>query len=405
MPALNHKTRSKPVIVAPEVAIYVHWPFCRFKCPYCDFNSHVRGSIDQQAYLDAFLREIDHYAGAGAAGGGAARLASIFFGGGTPSLMEAGTVRAIIDAISVRWPGDDSVEITLEANPNSVEAEKFTAFKDAGVNRISIGVQSFDEAALKALGRLHGVDEALAAIELARTTFNRFSFDLIYARPGQSLDQWQAELTRALALRGDHLSLYQLTIEPGTAFQGLYDKGKLVLPQEGLAADMFEMTGEMCGAAGIPAYEISNHAVPGGECRHNLVYWQGGAYIGIGPGAHGRLIEGTGAVATENHKKPEHWLKAVGENGHGRSLKSVISPAARTDELIMMGLRLKAGINLRRFKAQCGGDFEGAVDANALQMLLEDGFLEMDAGYVRPSAAGWPLLNPILQKLLASKNY
>jgi putative oxygen-independent coproporphyrinogen III oxidase len=331
----------------PGFGVYVHWPFCAAKCPYCDFNSHVRAAIDEARFTRALLREIATLA---------ARMpgrpvTSVFFGGGTPSLMSAATVGAVLDAIARHWPLAADAEVTLEANPSSVEAERFAGYRAAGVGRVSLGVQSLDDAALRRLGRLHDVAEARAAIALAHRHFSRVSFDLIYARPGQSLAQWRAELGAALALAADHLSLYQLTIEAGTPYRALYDAGKLVLPDGDLAGEFYEVTQELTGAAGLPAYEISNHAVPGEESRHNLLYWRYGTYAGIGAGAHGRLLEDGRRIATVAERSPEAWLAAVEAQGHGIVEETPLEPAEMADEMLVMGLRLAEGLDLARFEA------------------------------------------------------
>ncbi|HWC91867.1 MAG TPA: radical SAM family heme chaperone HemW, partial [Pseudolabrys sp.] len=300
--------------LTPPFAVYVHWPFCLSKCPYCDFNSHVRhGGVDEARFVRAYATEI----AAAAARVPGRTVSSIFFGGGTPSLMQPASVAAILDAVAKHWRVAPDVEITLEANPTSVEAARFRGFRAAGVNRVSLGVQSLDDAALKELGRLHTAQEALDAVAIARANFERYSFDLIYARPRQSLESWAAELRRALAYAGDHLSMYQLTIEPDTPFFGLHKAGKLVIPNEDLARDLYDLTQAICVKAGLPAYEISNHARPGGECRHNLFYWRGHDYAGIGPGAHGRLTIDGRRVATETEKRPESWLMRVEAAGSG----------------------------------------------------------------------------------------
>jgi putative oxygen-independent coproporphyrinogen III oxidase len=303
------------------LALYVHWPFCVTKCPYCDFNSHVRASIDDTAWRTALLADLAHEA----AKLPNRRLASIFFGGGTPSLMPPATVAAIIEAATTHWPAEPDIEITLEANPSSVEAARFAGFASAGVNRLSLGLQALDDADLKALGRPHNLAQGLAALDIAQRHFARVSFDLIYDRPGMTTQSWEAELRRALGFGTDHLSLYQLTIEAGTRFAALHAKGQLTLPDSDVSADLFEMTRAMTAAAGIPAYEVSNHARPGSESRHNITYWTYGDYAGIGPGAHGRRF----GTATERLKKPEAWLTAVSEKGHGMTSETILTPNER----------------------------------------------------------------------------
>ncbi len=328
----------------PErLAVYVHWPFCLSKCPYCDFNSHVAtADVDQERFARALRAELDHMARLMPD----AVVGSVFFGGGTPSLMRPDVVAAVIAHIDALWGLAADVEITLEANPTSVEAEKFASLRAAGVNRVSLGVQALSDAALKKLGRTHSAREARAALDIARRHFARFSFDLIYARPGQSLAQWQQELTQALALAGGHLSLYQLTIEPGTAYARWHQAGRLRLPDDDMAADFYALTGQLCAQAGLPAYEISNHAWPGEECRHNLIYWGYGAYVGVGPGAHGRPLVDGRRLATQTRRDPATWLRRVEEQGHGLAACDVLSPQAQIEERLLMGLRLARGIDL-----------------------------------------------------------
>ncbi|MFQ8431597.1 radical SAM family heme chaperone HemW [Amaricoccus sp. W119] len=372
--------------------IYVHWPFCAAKCPYCDFNSHVRAGIDQSRWREALVRELRREAEVTRG----RRVSSIFFGGGTPSLMPPETVAAIIDAAAVEWDLDAGAEITLEANPTSVEAERFRGYRAAGVNRLSMGIQALNDADLKALGRMHSVDEALAAFRIARRTFERVSFDLIYARQGQGLADWRRELRSALDLAADHLSLYQLTIEDGTRFGELAKRGRLRgLPDETLAADLYFATQEICDNAGLPAYETSNHAVPGAEGRHNLTYWRAGDYAGIGPGAHGRLTLEGARWATETELAPERWLSAVETGGGGTALRERIEPGDRAIELLLMGLRLAEGIDPRRFRRLAGQD----LDPARLKNLSDDGYLEVAPDRVRVAAKGRPVLNAILENL------
>ncbi len=385
-----------PITSEPTLALYVHWPFCRSKCPYCDFNSHVRESIDQGRWRRALLAELDHHA-ALAPG---RRLRSIFFGGGTPSLMDPATVAALIERAGRHWRLDPDAEITLEANPASVEAAKFAQLAAAGVNRVSLGVQSLDDAALRFLWRGHSAAEALAALDLARRHFPRFSFDLIYARPGQDEAAWERELARAAALAGGHLSAYQLAIEENTAFAGAWRRGELVLPPEERGARLYEITQALLAEAGMPAYEISNHARPGDECRHNLVYWQGGDYAGIGPGAHGRLTLAGRRVATRQHRAPEAWLAAVEAEGHATRERRALPAEERRDELLMMGLRLAAGIPRERFRAAAGCEIEDSIPPPRLRPLIEGGFLELDACGLRATPAGRQRLNAVLARLL-----
>ncbi|HYD16221.1 MAG TPA: radical SAM family heme chaperone HemW [Hyphomicrobium sp.] len=364
----------------PGFGVYIHWPFCAQKCPYCDFNSHVRfGGWDEPRYLAAYKRELNHVA---SLIGNAQRreVSSIFFGGGTPSLMKPETVGGILDHIAELWPVDPKAEITLEANPGSVEAARFAGYRAAGVNRVSIGVQSFRDADLKRLGRIHSVEEAKAAIGIAQRTFDRVSFDLIYARPDQTLDEWRAELTEALAMASGHLSLYQLTIEPETRFADLYAKGRLVIPAAEAAHDLYELTQELTAAAGLNQYEISNHARFGEESRHNLLYWRYGEYVGVGPGAHGRVHAPAAYLATMTERSPERWLQLVEETGNGIAGTETLSPEERTDEMLLMGLRLEEGIDLDRFARIAGL----APRARTLDGLIEQGFIErIGAGHTR----------------------
>lgn len=347
--------------------IYIHWPFCAQKCPYCDFNSHVRFSgWDEDRFLAAYLRELDWVADtapfgrlpAGDREGARQKITSIFFGGGTPSLMKPQTTGAILDHIAKLWPVDTQAEITLEANPGSVEAERFQGYRAAGVNRVSMGFQSLRDAELKKLGRVHTVAEAKAALAIARATFERYSFDLIYARPGQTPQQWREELAEALDLVDDHVSLYQLTIEPDTPYAALHAAGKLIVPDPDAASDLYEITQEMTAAKGLAAYEISNHAKPGAESRHNLLYWRYGAYAGVGPGAHGRLLVtapyGASRIATVAEKHPETWAGNVERDGHGFTEWTPLTPSEQADEMLLMGLRLTEGVDLERL-ARIGG--------------------------------------------------
>jgi putative oxygen-independent coproporphyrinogen III oxidase len=376
-------------------AVYVHWPFCLSKCPYCDFNSHVRhAGVDEARFVRAFESEI----AATAERAPDRTVSTIFFGGGTPSLMQPATVQAILDAIARRWPIAADVEVTLEANPTSVEATRFRGYRTAGVNRVSLGVQALDDAALKELGRLHTAQEALAAVAVARSIFERYSFDLIYARPRQTLDSWGEELKRAIAEAAEHLSLYQLTIEPETPFFGLHKAGKLALPDEDLARDLYDLTQSICGAAGLPAYEISNHARPGAECRHNLVYWRGHDYAGIGPGAHGRLSIDGRRYATETEKRPEAWLASVDANGHGLIVDEKLTPGEQADEFLLMGLRLAEGIDLSRYTLISGRD----LDPQRLSFLRDGGAVEVtDGGRLRVTPSGFPLLDAVVADLAA----
>jgi len=379
------------------LGVYVHWPFCKSKCPYCDFNSHVREGVEQTRWRDALLKELEH-AAREAPG---RRVETIFFGGGTPSLMAPETVAAVIARIRELWDHAPEVEITLEANPTSVEAGRFAALAEAGVNRVSLGVQALDAAPLKFLGREHSTEEALAALDTARRHFRRYSFDLIYARPGQTPEAWAAELERALGLAGEHLSLYQLTIERGTRFFTDHARGAFVLPDEETAASMFEATQARLAAAGLPAYEISNHARPGAACRHNLIYWRYQDYVGIGPGAHGRFAEGGTKRATRRASGPEAWLEAVERAGHGTAESSVVSGQDLVEEALMMGLRLADGIDRATFASVTGVDPVAALDEARLAPLVKAGFLEIRADRLAATAAGRQRLNAVLERLIA----
>jgi oxygen-independent coproporphyrinogen-3 oxidase len=379
-----------------SLAVYIHWPFCRSKCPYCDFNSHVRERIDLARWARALGADLDHHAGLLPG----REVTSVFFGGGTPSLMPPETVAALIDRVRSRWRVAADLEITLEANPNSAEAERFAAFAAAGVNRLSLGVQSLDPAALGFLGRAHGRAEAIAAIEWAQRSFPRFSFDLIYARPGQTVGAWRRELDEALTLAGDHLSLYQLTIEPGTAFAVLAARGELVPPREELAAELFETTQDRLAAHGLPAYEISNHARSGAECRHNLAYWRSGDYLGIGPGAHGRFTRGAARYATRQRRAPERWLEAIEARATGLEETTEIGRDAVVTEMLMMGLRLVEGVPRARLEAWAGEALEARF-AERLPRLVEGGFLALDSDRLAATAAGRQRLDAVLAALQA----
>jgi len=396
-PSFPASPRSpQSVCRAEPLALYIHWPFCRSKCPYCDFNSHVRESIDEGRWRRALVAELGHYA-AETAG---RPIASIFFGGGTPSLMAPETVASVLERARGLWPVAAEVEITLEANPNSVEAERFGALAAAGINRVSLGIQALDEHALKFLGRAHGLAEAYGAIELARRSFGRFSFDLIYGRPGQSVEAWERELAHAIGLAGEHLSVYQLTIEPGTAFAAAHARGDFVMPDEETEATLYESTAALLESAELPAYEISNHARPGAECRHNLAYWRYRDYVGVGPGAHGRLSIGSEKVATRQRRVPETWLAAVESKGHGTEERFALDQEARRAELVMMGLRLVEGIPRERFENELGLSVETALDHRRLTPLIDAGFLSLDTERLAATAAGRQCLNAVLSALL-----
>ncbi len=375
---------SEPNAAAP-LALYVHWPFCVSKCPYCDFNSHVREVVDQDAWRKALLADLAHEAALLPG----RRLGSIFFGGGTPSLMPPETVAAVIDAAVAAWSPQGDLEVTLEANPSSVEAARFADLAAAGVNRVSLGLQALDDDALAFLGRAHGVTEGLGALATAQRHFGRVSFDLIYARPGQSVAEWEAELARALSFGTEHLSLYQLTIEPGTRFATLAAKGDLVIPDADAAADLWDVTQALTSAAGLPLYEVSNHARPGAESRHNLSYWRYTDYAGVGPGAHGRRT----GHATTRHKKPENWLNAVTRNGHGVQEEVVLAATERATEALVMGLRLAEGVDLGRIGVEY-------VDLPAVERLAGHGLIVREGDRLRVTAAGMPVLEGILREVV-----
>ncbi|HXQ82651.1 MAG TPA: radical SAM family heme chaperone HemW [Xanthobacteraceae bacterium] len=386
------------VLADPEQAgfgVYVHWPFCLSKCPYCDFNSHVRREpIDEARFVRAFTAEI----AATASRVPHRTVSTVFFGGGTPSLMQPATIAAVLDAIARHWRVAPDAEVTLEANPTSVEATRFRGYRTAGVTRVSLGVQALDDRVLVELGRMHSAREALDAVGVARSVFDRYSFDLIYARPRQRPKEWASELRTALAEAGEHLSLYQLTIEAETPFAALHAAGKLPIPDDDTARDLYDTTQEICAAHGLPAYEISNHARPGGECRHNLVYWRGHEYAGIGPGAHGRLdVDGERrATATEQH--PEAWLARVEKNGHGVVSDDVLTREERSDEFLLMGLRLAEGIDIARYAELAGRP----LDPARIATLHEHGLVETtERGRLRVTLPGFPVLDAVVADLAA----
>jgi oxygen-independent coproporphyrinogen-3 oxidase len=382
------------MMMSEPFGVYVHWPFCRAKCPYCDFNSHVRhGGIDESKFLAAYLAELDHFA-ALAPG---RSVTSIFFGGGTPSLMQPATVAAIIDAIAQHWHVADDAEITLEANPTSVEAENFAGYRTAGVNRLSLGVQALEDASLKALGRQHSTQEALEALALAKRHFARVSFDLIYAREGQTTKAWEAELRRALDHATDHLSLYQLTIEEGTPFAARHAAGMLRIPDGARARALYLLTQELCETAELPAYEVSNHARPGSESRHNLLYWRGHDYAGIGPGAHSRITVDGAKRAFSATKSPEGWLAEVEASGHGLASDDVLSAEEAAEEYLLMGLRLSEGIDLNRLAAI---DRRG-LDQDRVSALASQGLLIRDGNRLAATAKGRLVLNRLILELAA----
>jgi oxygen-independent coproporphyrinogen-3 oxidase len=396
---MNSEARGNVSALPPFDAgfgVYVHWPFCQSKCPYCDFNSHVRRSaIDEERFVAAFRRELAHMA-ALAPG---RTVSSVFFGGGTPSLMKPSTVGAILDAIASQWAVTPDCEVTLEANPTSVEAGRFRGYRSAGVNRVSLGVQALNDADLKALGRLHSVAEALVAVSTAASIFDRYSFDLIYARPGQSVEAWRDELIEALAHAPTHLSLYQLTIEEGTPYKLLHEAGKLIVPDHDLARALYDMTQEICLKHSMPAYEVSNHARIGHECRHNLLYWRYGEYAGIGPGAHGRLVTARGRRAFSTERSPEAWLEYVERDGHGIISEEPLDTEAEGDEFLLMGLRLAEGIDPERFRLLRGRDFE----PERIEALVAENLIEFCEGKhrLRATPAGFPVLDAIVADLAA----
>ena len=393
------KTRAEAGTGAPtssgeSFGVYVHWPFCAAKCPYCDFNSHVRhGGIDAERFLAGYLRELSHFAQRAPG----RSVTSVFFGGGTPSLMPPRVTGAILDAIASHWTLDPNAEITLEANPTSVEAENFKGYAAAGVNRLSLGVQALDDASLKALGRLHTADEALAALRLARQTFSRVSFDLIYAREGQSPKAWEDELTRALSFAADHLSLYQLTIEDGTPFAALHEAGRLRTPKSEDARAMYLLTQEVCETAGLPAYEISNHAVPGSESRHNLLYWRGHDYAGIGAGAHSRITQDGVKHALSTLRLPEAWLEQVEASGHGLASDETLTPSETAEEYLLMALRLAEGMDTARLEALGGTPLDGDL----IDSFVAEGLLDRNGTRLTATASGRVVLERLILELAA----
>jgi putative oxygen-independent coproporphyrinogen III oxidase len=395
---MTHDLSFAPEIVNASLmeplALYIHWPFCVSKCPYCDFNSHVRDSVDQGAWAKALLADLTHEAEVGPK----RLLTSIFFGGGTPSLMPPETAGALIGAAERLWGFAPGIEITLEANPSSVEAARFADLALAGVNRVSLGLQAFDDEALAFLGRAHDVTEGLGALDVAQSCFMRVSFDLIYARPGQSLAAWEGELRRALSFGTEHLSLYQLTIEPGTRFATLAAQGTLAPVDPDHGADLFELTRDLTASTGLPAYEISNHARPGAESRHNLTYWRYGDYLGIGPGAHGRR----GRLATLRHKKPENWMGAVERNGSGLQSEDALTPAESAREALVMGLRLREGVDLPRVARRTGQSQDALIDGIAVARLEALGLLTQSRERLTVTDAGMPLLDRILAEIVTT---
>jgi putative oxygen-independent coproporphyrinogen III oxidase len=395
-----------PVSAGTQVplGLYVHWPFCVSKCPYCDFNSHVREGVDSATYQtrwrDAYLREMAFEAERTLTGR-SRPLVSIFFGGGTPSLMAPDTVAAIIEQAGRLWGLAPDCEITLEGNPSSVEAARFTGFRDAGVNRVSLGIQALHDETLKFLGRAHDRAQALAALDTAQKTFPRVSCDLIYARPGQTVNAWRDELDTAIGFGTSHLSVYQLTIEKGTPFYAAHRRGDFVLPDEATAAALFEETQDRLAAAGLHAYEISNHARPGLESRHNLIYWRSEDYVGIGPGAHGRLTLDGETLATMRKHKPEDWLRAVEQDGSGSQEETIVGREDRVTEMLMMGLRLVEGVPRDRFLRIAGAEPEAVLDGARLKRLTDGGFLTLGDDGLRATTEGRQRLNSVLTALLA----
>ena len=382
---------------ADDLAVYVHWPFCRSKCPYCDFNSHVGGAVDHDRWARALRAELDHFAALARR----RRVTSIFFGGGTPSLMAPATLGAVIERIADRWSLSADAEITLEANPTSSEAGRLVAYRDAGVNRVSLGVQALDDAALVLLGRGHDGAEAIRAVATARALFDRVSIDLIYGRPDQTVAGWRAELERAVALTGDHLSAYQLTIEKGTPFFTAHRDGELTIPDDATAAALYDVTQSVLDDAGLPAYEISNHARPGGECRHNIATWSYRDYVGLGPGAHGRLTLDGRIIGFEQRRQPESWLAAVEATGHATRRTDIIDDNRRVTEMLMMGLRMRTGVERAAFERRCRRRLEDAVAPDRLERLIAGELLALDGERLRATAAGLRVLDSVLGVLLA----
>ena len=375
------------------LSLYIHWPFCKSKCPYCDFNSHVRDSINEAAWQQALLYELEYWA----AQTQGRRLASIFFGGGTPSLMPPETTGALIASAKQVWNAPEDLEVTLEANPTSVEAGKLRDFKAAGVNRLSMGVQSLNDADLKSLGRQHSANEAMAAIETATGIFERFSFDLIYARMNQTVKQWQAELQQALRFKPRHLSVYQLTIEPGTQFHTLHQRGELVTPDEELGSALYGTTQDILEDAGLPAYEISNHAMQGQECRHNLTYWRYEDYVGIGPGAHGRVTVNNTKLATRTHRAPEEWLERALRDGHGLTEQTPVPISEQRDEMLLMGLRLSEGISTEKLDA-----YGVTLNQNRLRTLEKHGLVQLTREKLIATPEGRLRLNTLIAEIAAN---
>ncbi|MBT4741312.1 MAG: coproporphyrinogen III oxidase [Rhodospirillaceae bacterium] len=384
-----------------ELALYVHWPFCVSKCPYCDFNSHVVDTVDHGEWRDALLRELDFEAQRNPG----AKLQSIFFGGGTPSLMDASTTKAVIESAKTHWQPIDDLEITLEANPGTVDLDRFAAFQDAGINRLSLGVQSLDDEQLKFLGRGHTAAEARLAVQRAGDVFGRLSFDLIYARPGHTASEWKSELSEALELLisagGRHLSCYQLTIEEHTPFKTEFDRGAFTLPDEDGGSDLFDLTQDILAAAGLPAYEVSNHAGTGDACRHNVHVWQGGAYVGIGPGAHGRINSSGIMRSTQRLKPPAQWLKRVAAEGHGSQSETVLTAQQRAEEMVMLALRLDSGLDLIHLEHATELSRHDVISEENMAALVSEGLLKMSENVLQTTRRGRLVLNGIIQTLLS----
>ncbi len=379
-----------------QMGVYIHWPFCESRCPYCDFNAHVREKLDQKQWAQAYVQSLKHYAEIIPD----KQIVSIFFGGGTPSLMEPKTVATIIDAVQSFWPVANDIEITLEANPTSVENDKLLAFKDAGINRVSLGVQALNDTDLKFFGRGHNVDEALKAIELAKTHFERSSFDLIYARPNQTLEDWEKELKQAVALSNGHLSLYQLTIERNTPFYMRHSRGEFAIPDDVQGAEFYHLTQNILENAGLPAYEVSNHAKEGHACRHNLIYWRMADYIGVGAGAHGRFVQGRQKFASRDHAAPEIWLERVNKNGHGAHELEKLTPEDRFNECLMMGLRLRDGISIQAVEDKSGKVFSDMVDADKLQSSIDQDWVIQSDDTLKLTREGLLRLNALIPYIL-----
>lgn len=377
-------------------ALYIHWPFCASKCPYCDFNSHVADTIDHAAWRDAYIREMAYYADLTKG----RTVTSIFFGGGTPSLMDPQTIETVIDTAQRFWHLSNDCEITLEANPTSIEINKFKAFRQAGVNRVSVGVQSFDNEQLAFLGREHTADDAMRALDTARAVFDRYSFDLIYARPNQTLAAWEAELEQALAYAGEHVSLYQLTIEPNTAFHTRYQRKEFDIPLDEDAAALYELTQAITSAHGLPSYEISNHAKAGAQSRHNLAYWRYADYVGVGPGAHGRLTLDGRKVGTRGHRAPDVWLRQTAEWGNGAHPFEDIDRRARVEEALMMGLRLTEGVPLARLSVELGGDWQTVIAPKKIEAMIGEGMIIQNNDTLIATPQGMQRLNGLLSYLL-----